>query len=276
MKTLHVNGAAMPAIGLGTWTLQGKECSRLVDAALGLGYRHVDTATIYENEGDVGEGIRGSGVPREEIFLTTKVWWTDLAAAALVRSAEKSLRLLGVDYVDLLLVHWPNPQVPLAETMDALGSVLERGLTRHIGVSNFPTPLLAEAVRLSEAPLVANQVEHHPYLDQRKVHAACRKYGMAMVSYCPLHRGGGALQEPAVTAAAARHGKTPAQIVLRWHVQQEDVAVIPRTSRKERLTENAAIFDFSLEADEMEAIGGLRSANQRICDYSFSPEWDAS
>ncbi|WP_163269595.1 aldo/keto reductase [Chelativorans alearense] len=275
MKTLSVNGAEIPAIGLGTWTLEGRACTDLVSHALGIGYRHVDTAAIYGNEQEVGEAIRNAGLPRGDIFLTTKVWWTDLAAADLKRSATESLERLGLDHVDLLLVHWPNPAVPLAETMDALNRVREEGLTRHIGVSNFPSRLLAEAVRLSEAPLVANQVEYHPYLNQDKVHAACRENGMAMVSYCPIYRGGALLDEPAVAEAAARHGRTPAQIVLRWHLEQEDVAVIPRTSRKERLAENAGIFDFSLDAGEMAAISRLRSAGRRLCDYGFSPEWDS-
>ncbi|WP_159586355.1 aldo/keto reductase [Chelativorans xinjiangense] len=274
MKKLSVNGAEIPAIGLGTWTLDGGTCTDLVSHALGIGYRHVDTAAIYGNERAVGEGIRRSGVPRSDIFLTTKVWWTDLAAADLKRSAATSLERLSLDHVDLLLVHWPNPAIPLAETMDALNRVREEGLARHIGVSNFPSRLLAEAVRLSEAPLVANQVEYHPYLNQDKVHAACRKNGMAMVSYCPIYRGGALLDEPAVAEAAARHGRTPAQIVLRWHLEQEDVAVIPRTSRKERLAENADIFGFSLDAGEMAAISRLRSAGRRLCDYGFSPEWD--
>jgi diketogulonate reductase-like aldo/keto reductase len=274
MKSINANGALMPAIGLGTWTLKGSACVDLVRHALGLGYRHVDTAAAYDNEREVGRAIRQSGVPRDEIFLTTKVWWTDLAPADLEHSAGESLKRLGLDHVDLLLIHWPNPAVPLAETIEALNRMRERGVTRHIGVSNFPTALLDEAVRLSDAPLVANQVEYHPYLDQEKVLSACRRYGMAMVAYAPLYRGGDVLREPAVRKAAERHGKTPGQIVLRWHLEQEGVAVIPRTSRSERLAENADIFDFNLSEKEMAAIGRLRSAGQRICDYTFSPEWD--
>lgn len=274
MKHLSANGARIPALGLGTWTLEGRACTDLVAHALSLGYRHVDTAAIYGNERAVGEAIRASGLPRREIFLTTKVWWTGLAADALRRSAMESLKRLGLDHVDLLLVHWPSPAIPLAETMAALAAVREEGLARHIGVSNFPSRLLEEAVCLSPAPLVANQVEYHPYLDQTRVHAACRAHGMAMVAYCPLYRGGALLAEPPVVGAAARHGRTPAQVVLRWHVQQEDVAVIPRTRRMERLAENAGIFDFSLDEAEMAAIGRLRSNGRRLCDYGFSPQWD--
>ncbi|WP_173931781.1 aldo/keto reductase [Chelativorans sp. Marseille-P2723] len=274
MKTLHVNGADIPVIGLGTWTLRGDACVDLVRHGIDIGYRHIDTAASYENEAEIGEAIRNSRVERSEVFVTTKVWWTNLSASDLLRSAESSLQRLRLDYVDLLLVHWPNPEFPLHETMDALSRLRERGLTRHIGVANFPTSLLAEAVRVSPVPLVANQVESHPYLDQRKIHEACRMYGMAMVAYCPLHRGGSLLEEEPIRAAAVRHGKTPGQIVLRWHIQQENVAAIPRTSRKERLAENIDVFDFMLDDDEMEVIGSLRSEGRRICDYDFSPQWD--
>lgn len=276
MHKVVANGAEIPAIGLGTWTLKGAQCSDLVGHALAVGYRHVDTARMYDNEAAVGDGIKASGVPRDDIFLTTKVWWTDLAPVDLRRSAEGSLKRLGLDRVDLLLIHWPNARIPLAETIKALNRVREDGLTRHIGVANFPTRLLAEAISLSDAPLVANQVEYHPYLDQAKVYAACRAAGMAMVSYCPLYRGGGLLEEPAVLSAASRLGKTPGQVVLRWHVQQKGVVAIPRTTKKDRLIENAAIFDFALSAAEMAAISALTEANSRICDFDFSPGegWD--
>jgi diketogulonate reductase-like aldo/keto reductase len=213
-------------------------------------------------------------VPRDAVFLTTKVWWTDLAPADFRRSAEASLKRLGVDRLDLLLIHWPNPAIPLKDTLGALNALRAEGLTRHVGVSNFTTSLLAEARALSEAPLVANQVEHHPYLDQSKVLAACRAAGMAMVAYCPLHRGGDLLDEKAVADAARAHGRTPGQIVLRWHVQQEGVVAIPRTSRMERLAENIGIFDFALSDIEMAAISALSVRNGRICSYGFSPEWD--
>ncbi|MEO3385673.1 aldo/keto reductase [Mesorhizobium sp. CAU 1741] len=275
MHSVEANGAAIPALGLGTWTLKGRDCSALVEQALALGYRHLDTAASYGNEADVGAGLRASGVDRDAVFVTTKVWWTELAAEDFRRSAEASLTRLGVDQVDLLLVHWPNADIPLEETITALNMVRADGLTRHIGVSNFPTGLLSQAIMASEAPLVANQVENHPYLDQRKVHAACRSAGMAMVSYCPLYRGGPLFEEAAVRDAADAHGKTPAQIVLRWHVQQDGVVAIPRTTRAERLSENANIFDFALSAPEMAKISSLRQAGRRICDYDFSPDWDA-
>lgn len=276
MHSVNANGAAIPALGLGTWTLKGDDCAKLVTEALSIGYRHVDTAASYENEAAVGSGLRASGIARNDVFVTTKVWWTDIAPGDLERSAESSLKRLGLDQVDLLLIHWPNPQIPLESSIKALNGVKAGGLTRHIGVSNFTTTLLSQAIALSDAPLVANQVEHHPYLDQTKVLDACRKAGMALVSYCPLSRGGPLFEEKAVTDAAARHSKTPGQIVLRWHVQQEGVVAIPRTNRLARLAENFAIFDFALSDAEMAAISALSKANIRICDYDFSPQWDAA
>ena len=276
MHRIKANGADIPAIGMGTWTLKGDQCAELVAAAIDVGYRHVDTAAMYANEDAVGRGIAGSGIARDDIFVTTKVWWTDIAPGDLERSAEQSLARLGLGHVDLLLIHWPNPRVPVADSIGALNRVRERGLARNIGVSNFTTALLDEALRASDAPLVADQVEYHPMLNQDKVHAACRKAGMAMVSYCPLYRGGALFDRPEIVGPARRLGKAPAQIVLRWHVQQDGVVAIPRTTRRERLAENLAVFDFELDAAEMDAISALSSANSRICDFEFSPRWDAA
>jgi diketogulonate reductase-like aldo/keto reductase len=231
---------------------------------------------MYSNESEVGEGLRASGISRGKVFVTTKVWHTDLAPADLERSAEGSVKRLGLDQVDLLIIHWPNPRLPLEPTIRALNRVRESGLTRHIGVSNFPAYMLEQAVGFSDAPLACNQVEYHPYLPQGKVLKACRDNGLALVSYCPLYRSGGLLEEEAITEAARRHGKTPGQIVLRWHVQQDSVVAIPRTTRKERVAENFAIFDFSLSDAEMASITALQKANSRIVDYDFSPlpGWD--
>lgn len=274
MHNVIVNDAAIPVIGLGTWTLQGEVCSELVAHALSLGYRHLDTAAYYDNESAVGEGVRFSGIPRNDVFVTTKVPATDIAPGDLERSAEKSLKRLGLETVDLLLIHWPNPAIPLAGSIKALNAVVDSGMARHIGVSNFPTGMLAEAVRLSDASLVANQVEYHPCLDQTKVHAACRAAGMAMVAYCPLARGGALFEEAAIVDAAKRHGKSAAQIVLRWQVQQDDVVAIPRAERKEWLAENIDLFDFHLSGEEVAAISRLRSRNFRIHDFG-SPQCDS-
>ena len=274
MHVVEANGARIPAIGFGTWTLTGAPCADLVRRALGCGYRHIDTADLYDNEEAVGEGIRASGVPRNDIFLTTKVWYTNLADGDLQRSAETSLRKLDVDDVDLLLIHWPSKSIPLAESIKALDETKERGLARHIGVSNFPTALVEEAVALSNHPLACNQVEYHPMLNQDAVIATCRRHGMAVVSYCPLCRDTDLLTSEPITTLAAEHGRSPAQIVLRWHVQQSGVICIPRTKTPERVAENFAIFDFVLDDEEMAAISALNARGLRICDYEFSPVWD--
>ena len=276
MHHVAANGANIPAIGLGTWTLMGEAVTRLVADAIRSGYRHVDTATMYDNEEAVGAGLRASGVSRDEIFLTTKVWPSDIADGDLQRSVAASLKRLRVDRLDLALIHWPSGTIPLAESIRALNEVKDRGLARHIGVSNFTVAHVDEAVALSRHPLACNQIEYHPFLNQDRVLAACRGHGMAVVSYCPLARGAELFPEPAVTAAAERHGRTPAQIVLRWQVQQEGVVAIPRSSNAERIAQNLRVFDFALEAGEMAALNALRARQHRICDFDFSPEWDAA
>jgi diketogulonate reductase-like aldo/keto reductase len=262
VQTIESNGARIPLIGLGTWDLRGKSCARMVEQALGLGYRHIDTAAMYRNEDEVGEGLRASGVPRGEVFITTKVWSSDLRARDFERSARDSLGKLKLDQVDLLLIHWPNSSVPLKETIGALCKMKREGVARHIGVSNFDTALIAEAVMLSTEPLVNNQIELHPYLDQGKTIAASRKAGLSVTAYSPIARGrvkGDAL----LSQIGKAYGKTATQVSLRYLVQQ-DIIVIPKTSRAERLTENAAIFDFKLAPDEMKAIAALASPNGRI------------
>ncbi len=276
MHHVDANGANIPAIGLGTWSLMGGAATRLVADAIRSGYRHVDTAAMYDNEEAVGAGLRASGVSRDDIFLTTKVWPSDIGDGDLQRSVEASLKRLQVDRVDLALIHWSSRTIPLAESIRALNEVKDRGLARHIGVSNFTVALVDEAVALSRHPLACNQIEYHPFLNQDRVLAACRRHGMAVVSYCPLARGAELFPEPAVTAAAERHGRTPAQIVLRWQVQQEGVVAIPRSSNAERIAQNLRVFDFALEAGEMAAIDALSSRHHRICDFDFSPEWDAA
>ncbi len=268
------NGAEIPLVGLGTWDLRGRTCARMVEQALRLGYRHIDTAEMYDNEREVGEGLHASGIKRGEIFVTTKVWPSHFAPRDLERAARDSLSRLRLREVDLLLLHWPNPQIPLADTLGALCKVKREGLARHIGVSNFTVKLLEEALRLSTEPLVCNQIECHPFLDQSKVIAACRKHDMAVVAYSPIARGG-ARNDKLLARIGAAHGKTAAQVCLRFLVQQE-IVVIPRTSREQRLAENAAIFDFSLSAAEMKEIAALARRDGRIVDWSYSGRmhWD--
>ncbi len=272
MQFIEANGAKIPAIGLGTWELRGRTCARIVEQALKLGYRHIDTAQVYENEREVGEGLRASGVRRDEVFLTTKVWTNHFAPNDLERSAKESLVRLRQPHVDLLLLHWPNPHVPLAETLGALAHAKQLGLTRHIGVSNFTVALIEEAVKACPEPLVCDQVEYHPYLDQTKVKAACAQAGLALVAYSPVAKGRIKNDETLLKIGRA-HGKSPAQVCLRWLVQQ-NVSAIPRTSRVERLSENIDIFDFELSDEEMDEIGQLSSPKGRMTDFGFAPKWD--
>jgi len=275
--TAHVveaHGARIPLIGLGTWELRGRTCVRVVEQALRRGYRHVDTAELYDNEREVGEGLRAAGIRRDEVFITTKVWPSHFAPRDLERSAQASLARLQLSDVDLLLLHWPNPQIPLRDTLRALCKVKRMGLARHIGVSNFTVALIEEAVKLADEPLVCNQIEVHPFIDQSKVIAACRRHGMAVVAYSPVARGG-ASRDKVLARIGKAHGKTAAQVSLRFLVQS-GIVVIPRTSRLERLAENLAIFDFELSAAEMAEIGRLAHRDGRIVDYAYSgsPQWD--
>jgi 2,5-diketo-D-gluconate reductase B len=270
--TVTAHGAAIPAIGFGTSGLGGS-AAEIVATALRLGYRHLDTARKYGSERGVGEGMRASGVPREAIFLTTKVAHEDLRPLDFTRSVETSLRELQVDHVDLLLIHWPNPQLKVADYMAALAAAKRRGLTRHVGVANFTTALLDEAVAACPEPLVTNQVEYHPYLDQAKVLAACRRHGIAVTAHCPLGRGH-LFGDPVLADVAKANGRTVAQVALRWLIQQDGVVPIPRSSDPHRVAENLDVFDFSLTADEMARIAALKRPDGRVANPAFAPVWD--
>jgi 2,5-diketo-D-gluconate reductase B len=274
IPSINANGAKIPLVGLGTWELRGRSCARVVEQALRLGYRHIDTAEIYDNEREVGEGLNASDVKRSEVFLTTKIWPSHFAPRALERAARDSLVRLRQSEVDLLLLHWPNPQIPLEETLGALCKVKREGLARHIGVSNFTVAMIEEAVRISTEPLVCDQVECHPYLDQSRVLAACRANFMAMVAYSPIARGN-AKNDKVLARIGAAHDKTAAQVCLRYLVQQ-NIVVIPRTSKLDRLTENASIFDFKLNEMEMRAIAALARPDGRVVNFAYSGtiDWD--
>jgi 2,5-diketo-D-gluconate reductase B len=260
----------MPSIGFGTWPLSGEICRDAVASAIDVGYRHIDTAQMYGNEAEVGDGIWASGIGRSDIFLTTKLWPDRLHASAVEGALEESLGRLQTDYVDLLLVHWANPKIPLLETLQAFDALRRRGKARQIGVSNFTTALLAEA-KATGIALFCNQVEFHPFLDQRKVLAATRDAGLWLVGFSPLARGRAA--PAAIEEIARRHAKTPAQVVLRWAVQQDGVGVVAKSSGRERQQENIAIFDFELDEAEMEQISALRDGT-RVVNLSVSPVWD--
>jgi 2,5-diketo-D-gluconate reductase B len=276
MQVVAANGASIPAIGLGTMTLMDGVCVEAVKTALRLGYRHIDTAERYRNEAAVGEGIaqglRAAGLKREDIFVTTKVFHDKLAPADFQQSFDESLRLLNLPFVDLLLIHWPSPKVPLEETLGVLCKARREGRARHIGAANFTTSLLDQAVALASEPLVTNQIEVHPFLDQSKVLAACRKHGLSVTAYCPLARGKVPGSE-VLRRIGEAHGKSSSQVALRYLVQQ-GIIPIPRTADPAHLAANLAVFDFTLRPDEMVEIDKLRRSNVRVVNPPHAPQWD--
>lgn len=275
MHAVTSNGANIPALGFGTFRMSKDEVLRILPQALRIGFRHIDTAQAYGNEAEVGESIRQSGIPRADIFLTTKVWVDRYRHDALIASVDESLRKLKTDHVDLLLLHWPGgSDVPLAERLGALNEVRAAGKVRHIGISNFNAAQVEEAVRLSDAPIATNQVEYHPYLDQTKILQAARRHGMSVTAYYAMANGR-VPSDPLLNDIAARHGKTAAQVALRWLVQQPDVVALSKTAREARLKENFAIFDFALTREEMAAIRDLARPDGRIVNPAgLAPKWD--
>jgi diketogulonate reductase-like aldo/keto reductase len=277
VNVVEANGARIPAMGLGTMTLMDAVCAQAVETALRLGYRHIDTAERYGNEAAVGEGLaqglRAAGLKRDDIFVTTKVYHDKLAPADFQRSFDDSLRKLKLPFVDLLLIHWPNPSVPLAATVEALCKAKRDGRARHVGVANFTTTLLDQAMKVTTEPLVTNQLEVHPFLDQSKVLAACRKYGLSVTAYCPLARGKVPSNET-LQRIGKTHGKSSSQVALRYLVQQ-GIIPIPRTADPDHLAANLAIFDFTLSPAELGDIDGLKKPDGRVVNPPHAPRWDA-
>jgi 2,5-diketo-D-gluconate reductase B len=267
-------GVNIPAIGFGTGGGLKPDCKDAVLAALASGYRFIDTARKYGSERDVGEAIRASGLKRDDIFVITKVSHEDLHAKDFERSTETSLRELGLDDVDLLMVHWPLPDMPFQETMGALAAMKRRGFARHVGVANFNAAMIEDAIKLCPEPLAAFQAEYHPFLDQTKVLAACRQHNLAFISYCPLARGR-ILSEPVLAEIARAKGRSVPQIALRWLIQQPQVTAIPSSSNPARIAENLDVFDFTLSDDEMRRIHALARPDGRIVNpKGRAPVWD--
>ena len=271
----EANGAAIPILGFGTWKLAGAEARTMTAKAIEIGYRHIDTAVVYRNEAEVGAGIADSGIARDEIFVTTKVWPDDFAPDAMRRSAEASLERLGLDHVDLLLLHWPSPDVPLSTSMPTLCQLQKDGLTRHIGVSNFNVAMIDEARRIADVPLVTNQVEYHPFMTQRAVLAALDAAGMAMTAYSPIARGK-VIGQPVLERIGKAHGKSAVQVTLRW-LTQKGVIAIPKTATEANARANLDIFDVALSDAEMAEIDAIGRPDGRMVDLpGYAPEWDAA
>ena len=274
MDYIELQGVRLPALGFGTMRLTGDDGVTAIRRALDIGYRHLDTVANYGNETEVGQAIRESGVSRDDIFLTTKVARDNLAPDDLPRSVDKSLRKLAVDYVDLLLIHWPNAEIPLGDCLPALEQIKAAGKARAIGVANFPTAMLEESIAEHEAPLLCDQVEYHPFLSQNRVLEFLRAHEMMLTAYCPLARGA-AKDDPTLQAIGTSHGKTSSQVALRWLLDQQNVAAIPKAVSEQHARENFDVFDFVLNTAETARIDALAD-NRRIVSPALAPSWDAA
>jgi len=274
VPVVEAHGAHIPQIGLGTMTLKERVCIEAVKIALQLGYRHLDTAWFYGNEKEVGEGMRQSGVPREEIFICTKVRETHLDSDKFRQSLGESLSKLQLPYVDLLLIHWNNKDIPFKTSIGALCQAKKDGFAKHVGVANFTTAMLDDAWAVTSEPLVCNQIEMHPFINQDKVLAASRKHGMAVVAYCPIARGRVPGAE-VLEEIGKVHRKTAAQVSLRYLVQR-GVCAIPRTANPEHLKQDLDVFDFALSEAEMAELKKLNATNMRVVNPPHAPHWDAA
>lgn len=278
MELITTSGMRMPKLGLGTWQMSGQDCQVAVERALALGYRHLDTAEMYGNEAAVGAGLAGSRVPREEVHLTTKVWWEHLQPQAMRDALRRSLDRLATPYADLYLIHWPPPDLAgLPAALEILAALREEGLARAVGVSNFPVALLRLAVEEVGVPVACNQVEYHVLLDQSAVLEYARAHGIAVTAYSPLAQGrlgGGLAHEPVLAAIARKHGVTPSQIALAWLLEQPGVAAIPKAARAESQRANLEALHVALDDEDRAAIA-LLPKGERFVNPSFAPRWDA-
>ncbi|RAI63641.1 aldo/keto reductase [Pseudomonas fluorescens] len=270
---VNAQGLNMPKLGLGTWPMLGEECTLAVEQALALGYRHIDTAAAYNNEDAVGQALANSPTPREQIHVTTKVWWDQLQPDAMRHSMDRSLKALRSEYVDLFMLHWPTTGWDLPRTIDTLVSFKEQGLARNIGVANFPLPLLRKVVEELGAPLSAIQVEYHVLLGQNALLNYARQHDLALTAYTPLARNK-VSQIPAIQQIAAKHGVLPTQVALKWLLDQPNVAAIPKASSEANQLANLSALDVQLDNEDRALIAGL-SKRERQVSPDFAPVWDA-
>jgi 2,5-diketo-D-gluconate reductase A len=255
------DGCSIPQIGFGVWQVPDDVVTDATLAAFECGYRHVDTAALYYNEGGVGRAIAASGLPRDDLFVTTKVWNTDHGYDNTMRAMDKSLGLLGLDHVDLYLIHWPSPATgDYVDTWRAVLALQQQGLTTSVGVSNFHVPHLQRIIDEFGVLPVIDQVELHPWLPQSEVRAFDSQHGILTEAWSPL-ASGGLIDEPALVAIGAKHGKTSAQVMIRWHLQLGNV-VLPKSVTPARIPENIDVFDFELDASDLDAIAGLESGHR--------------
>ncbi|HWT96719.1 MAG TPA: aldo/keto reductase [Terriglobales bacterium] len=271
-QKIQIQGIDLPKLGLGTYRLQGDPCRAAVETALALGYRHIDTAEMYGNEEAVGAAIAAAGVPHRELHVTTKVWNENLAPDAIRRSFDASLKKLRLDYIDLYLVHWPAPRMDLPSIFETLGRLKEQKLVRAIGVCNFNVALLRQVIEQIGAPIACNQIEYHVLLDQTAVRDYLRPRGIPVTAYCPLAQGRLA-EHPQLAEIAHKHHATPAQVALKWLLDQEGVAAIPKSSRREGQQANLDAWKINLDDADRRMIAGLPK-DQRFVNPGFAPAWD--
>ena len=274
METIDRNGLAMPKLGLGTWPLAGADCRAVVAMALGLGYRHIDTGQMYGNEAEVGAGIAAAGVPREALHITTKVWWQNLAPVRMRIALEDSLRMLRTEYVDLFMIHWPAPQMDMAAVLATLVALQAEGKARMIGLANFPTALLTQAIDRVRAPIACCQFEYHVMLRQPALLDFMRGHDLPIIAYSPLAKGA-LVDNPVLAEIGRKHGATASQVALAWLLEQPDVATIPKSARAEGLRDNLAAAALRLDMEDRVRIKALPK-DRRVANPPFHPVWDAA
>lgn len=273
MQFKTIQGVKVPEIGIGTYRLYGRECTQSVTEALEIGYRHIDTAQMYKNEKEVGDAIYSSTVDREDVFLSTKVWHTNLEHDDVLQSVEDSLRQLRTPYVDLLLIHWPNDQFSIQQTFEAMLTLRDQGKALNVGVCNFPMGLIQEVVEEHRIPILTNQIEYHPFLAQFDMLEYSYDHDFLLTAYAPLARGK-VMENEELIRIAEEYRKSPAQISLRWLIEQENVVAIPKASSREHLEENIDIFDFELSDEHFQQIDELDKTT-RLVNPTFAPDWDS-
>ena len=272
MEHLQTQGIGLPRLGLGTFRMQGEACRAAVESALGLGYRHIDTAEMYGNEEAIGAAIAASGIARRDLHVTTKVWNENLAPDAIRRAFDASLRKLRLDCVDLYLVHWPSRNMNLPLMFETLMKLKEQGRTRAIGVANFNIALLKTVVEEIKAPIACNQVEYHVMLDQTPLRKYLTAKSIPLVAYCPLAQGRVA-SDKTLMAIGRKHGASAAQVALKWLLDQDGVAAIPKAARRESQQANLDAQNIGLDEEDMKAIAGLPK-DKRCVNPGFAPAWD--
>ena len=274
MEYLNIKDIKIPRLGFGVWQLKGPSVGIAIKQALSEGIRHIDTAQVYDNEELVGKALKASPISRQEIFLTTKLWRDYLTGEdSVIKGAEASLKKLQTDYVDLLLIHWPFPEMPLEDCLKAMEKLKAEGKIRCIGVSNFSNTLLSEALKLCPQ-IVTNQVEYHPLLNQKILLQAAKKYGIFLTAYSSLARGH-VMKIQQLQSIGRKHNKTPAQVSLRWLIEQDQVVALFKSAQPGRIKSNCNIFDFQLTPKENESIHRLTHNNKRTVNSAFAPQWDA-